>query len=95
MGLEPKVQLDVAGRSKNFLVDTGATYSVLTSYPRAFSPKSVLFGVQQKKQLQKYSPEHFFVAGMDKYFPTSFWSSLSVLLPYWGEIYSLNRGPPL
>ena len=27
-GLEPRVQLDVAGRSENFLVDTGATYSV-------------------------------------------------------------------
>ena len=25
-----RVQLDVASRSKNFLVDTGATYSVLT-----------------------------------------------------------------
>ena len=36
-GLEPRVQLDVAGRSKNFLVDTGATYSVLTSYSGAFS----------------------------------------------------------
>ena len=32
MGLEPRVQLDVAGRSENFLVDTGATYSVLTSF---------------------------------------------------------------
>ena len=30
-GLEPRVQLDVSGRSKNFLVDTRATYSVLTS----------------------------------------------------------------
>ena len=28
IGLEPRVQLDVAGRSKNFFVDTGATYSV-------------------------------------------------------------------
>ena len=30
-GLEPRVQQDVAGRSENFLVNTGATYSVLTS----------------------------------------------------------------
>ena len=37
MGLEPRVQLDVAGRSENFLVDTGATYSILTSYSRALS----------------------------------------------------------
>ena len=49
----------------------------------------------QEKQLLKGSPEHFFVAGMDKYFPTSFWWSLSVLPPYWEEIYSLNWGPPL
>ena len=36
-GLEPRVQLDVAGRSENFLVATGATYSVLISYSGAFS----------------------------------------------------------
>ena len=61
MGLEPSVQLDVAGRSKNFLADTEASYSVLTSYH---------FGCYRgkKKKLQKDSPEHF-VAGMDKYFP--------------------------
>ena len=40
----------------------------------------------QEKQLQKYLPEHLFVAGINKYFPTSFWWSLSVLLPYWEEI---------
>ena len=28
--------------------------------------------VLQEKQLQKYPPEHFFVAGMNKYFPYSF-----------------------
>ena len=39
-GLEPRVQLDVAGRSKNFLVDTGATYSVLTSYSGDFSSQT-------------------------------------------------------
>ena len=31
------MQLDVAGRSENFLVDTGATYSVLISYSGYFS----------------------------------------------------------
>ena len=41
----------------------------------------------QEKQLQKDSPEHFFVAGVDKYFPTSFWWPLSVLFPYWEEIF--------
>ena len=40
MGLEPRVQLHVAGRSKNFLVDTRATYSVLTFYSGAFSSQT-------------------------------------------------------
>ena len=95
MELEPKVQLDVAGRSENFLVDTEATYSVLTSFSGYFSSQTCTIWVPQEKQLLKDSPEHFFVAGMDKYFLTSFWWSLSVLLPYWEEIYSLNWGPPL
>ena len=29
---EPRVTLDVAGKKINFLLDTGATYSVLNSY---------------------------------------------------------------
>ena len=90
MGLEPRVQLDVAGRSKNFLVDTGSTYSVLPTLsptPEPSPPKPAPFRVLQDKQLQKDSPEYFFVAGMDKYFPTSFWWSLSILLPYWEEIF--------
>ena len=88
MGLEPRVQLDVADRSKNFLVDTEATYSVLTSYSRVFSSQTCTIWGATDKQLQKDSPKHLFVAGMDKYFPTSFWWSLSVLLPYWEEIFS-------
>ena len=32
---------------------------------------------------------------MDKYFPTSFWWSLSVLLPYWEEIYYTRLGTTL
>ena len=40
MRLESRVQLNVAGRSENFLVDTEATYSVLTSYSRAFSSQN-------------------------------------------------------
>ena len=39
-GLEPRVHLDGAGRPENFLVDTGATYSVLIAYSRAFSPQT-------------------------------------------------------
>ena len=79
------MQLDVASRSENFLVDTGATYSVVTSYSGAFSSQTCTILGATEKQLQKDSLEHF-VAGMDKYFPTSFWWSLSVLLPYWEEI---------
>ena len=82
----------MAGRSKNFLVDTGATYSVLTSYSGAFSSQTCTILGATGKKLQKYSPEHFFVAGVDKYFPTSFWWPLSVLLlPYWEEIFPCLR----
>ena len=45
----------------------------------------------QEKQLQKDSPERFFVAGVDKYFPTSFWWPLCVILPYWEEIFPCLR----
>ena len=72
MGLEPSVQLDVAGRSENFLVDTGATYSVLTSYSGAFFSQICTILGATGKAIMKDLPEHFFVAGMDKYFPTSF-----------------------
>ena len=48
------MQLDVAGRSENFLVDTGATYSVLTSYSGAFSSQTcTILGTTGKKNLQK------------------------------------------
>ena len=50
--------------------------------------------IQEKKKLQKESPEHL-VAGMDKYFPTSFWWSLSVLLPYWKIIFPCLSFPCL
>ena len=61
------MQLDVAGRSENFLVDTGATYSVLI-YSGAFSSQTCTILVLQEKLL-KDSPEHSFVAGMDNIFP--------------------------
>ena len=81
------MQLDVAGRSENFLVNTGATYSFLTSYSGAFSSQTCTIWGTTGKTITKNSPEHF-VAGTDKYFPTSFWWSLSVLIPYWEEIFS-------
>ena len=85
MGLEPRVQLDVAGKSKKFFIDTGATYSVLTSYSGDFSSQTCTILGGTGKTITKVTHEHF-VAGMDKCFPTSFWWSMSVLLLYWEEI---------
>ena len=86
MGLEPRVQLDVASRSENFLVDTGLPTLSWPPAPEPSPPKPVPFWELQEKQLQKDLPKHFFVAGMDKYFYTRFLWSLSVLLPYWEQI---------
>ena len=84
--LEPRSHQDVAGRSKNFLVDRGATYSVLTSNsgPPTLEPSPpalVSFWVLQEKQLQKDSPEHFFIAGMDSFPPIAGgpWVSYSLI----------------
>ena len=56
MGLEPRVQLDVAGRSENFLVDTGATYSVLTSYSEAFSSQTcTIWGATGKTITKRFT----------------------------------------
>ena len=56
-GLEPRVQLDVAGRSENFLVDTRATYSVLTSCSGALSSQTcTIWGCYRKK---KKNPKRF------------------------------------
>ena len=80
------MQLDVAVMSENFLVDIGATYSVLISYSRAFSSQTCTILSATEKTITKYLPEHFTIAWVGKYFPNSFWWSLSVLLPYWEEI---------
>ena len=56
MGLEPRVQLDVAGRSENFLVDTGATYSVLISYSRTFSSQiCTILGATGKATTKRFT----------------------------------------
>ena len=56
MGLEPRVQLDMASRSKNFLVNTGSTYSVLTSYSRAFSSQTcTILGVTGKTTTKRFT----------------------------------------
>ena len=55
MGLEPRVQLDVAGRSENFLVDTGATYSVLISYSGPFSQACTILGATGKETTKRFT----------------------------------------
>ena len=60
-------------RSQNFLVDTGSNYAVLTSYFRDFSSQTCTILGVTGKTIANDSSKHFFVAGMDKYFPTSFW----------------------
>ena len=50
------MQLDVAGRSENFLVDTGATYSVLISYSRAFSSQTcTILGATGKATTKRFT----------------------------------------
>ena len=70
MGLEPKVQLDVAGRSKNFLVDSGATYSLLISYSGVISPQHVQFWVLQENNYKKIHPITSLLLGCTDIFPS-------------------------
>ena len=72
MGLEPRVQLDVAGRSRISWVTQGLPTLSWPLTPKPSPPKPVPFWVLQEKQLQKGLPKHFFVAGMDKYFSHQF-----------------------
>ena len=69
------------------LLTQGLHILLWLSPPEPSPLKPVLFWVLQE-ELQKYSPENFFVAGMDKYLPTNFWLSVTVLLPYWEKIVS-------
>ena len=55
MGLEPRVQLDVAGRSENFLVDTEATYPVLTFYSGTFSQTCTNLGATGKRITERFT----------------------------------------
>ena len=52
MGMEPR---DVADRSENFLVDTGAAYSVLTSFLfwSLLFPNLYYFGCSRKNNYKK------------------------------------------
>ena len=56
MGLEPRVQLDVAGRSENFLVDMGGTYSVLISDFGGFSSQTcTIWGATGKTITKRFT----------------------------------------
>ena len=50
------MQLDVAGRSESFLVDTGATYSVLISYSGTFSSQiCTILGATGKATTKRFT----------------------------------------
>ena len=54
--MEPRVHLDVADRSENFLMDTQATYSVLTSCSRAISSQTcTVLGATGKTITKKFT----------------------------------------
>ena len=55
-GLESRAKLDMAGRPENFLVDTGATYSVLISYTGAFSSQTcTILGATGKATTKRFT----------------------------------------
>ena len=47
--------LDVAGESKNFLVDTGTTYFVLTPYFGVFSQTCTILGATGKTITKRFT----------------------------------------
>ena len=49
------MQLDVAGRFENFLVDTGAPYSVLISYFGPFSQTCTILGATGKATTKRFT----------------------------------------
>ena len=61
---EPWVTLDVVGKKINFLVDTGATYSVFISYtgPLSFSSINIM-EVEEKSHTCFYTPHHLLIWG--------------------------------
>lgn len=87
-GLEPRVQMDVAGKSTIFLLDTGVNYSVLTSFsgpvPSWESQASHSAG------LLLYPSS---MSGRDLDSPTDFYICLTVLAHSWGGSYYQNGMP--
>ena len=54
---------------QNFLVDTGATSSVLISYSRAFSSQTCTFGFYRKSNYKKIHPSTSLLLGWTDIFP--------------------------
>ena len=90
-GLEPRLQLDMAGRPENFLVDTGATYSVLTSWSGAFSSQTCTIWGATRKTITKRFTGALLCSWNGQILSTSFLWLLSVLFPYWEEIFPCLR----
>ena len=67
-GLEPRVQLDVAGRYENFLVDTGATYFVLLLWSLLL-PNLYYLGCYRKNNHTKIHPNTSLLLGWTNIFP--------------------------
>ena len=94
-GLEPRVQLDVAGRFENFLVDTGAPYSVLISYFGPFSQTCTILGATGKATTKRFT-RALLCCWDGQIFSHQFLVVPEYPTPLWGrDIYSLNWGPPL
>ena len=69
-GLEPRVQLDVAGRSENFLADTRAAYSVLTSYSGDFFFQiCTILGATGERIIKFIHPSTSLLLGWTNIFP--------------------------
>ena len=95
-GLEPRVQLDVAGRSENFLIDTGTTYSVLTSYSGAFSSQTCIILDAIGKTIAKRFTQALLCCWDAQIFSHQFLVVPQCPTPLLGrDIYSLNCGPCL
>ena len=65
------MQLDVAARSEDVLVDTGATYSVLTFYSRAFFSQTcnILGAIEKNKNYEKIHLSTSLLLGWINVFP--------------------------
>lgn len=65
MGLEPRVQLDVAGRTESFPIDTGAAYSILISYLGPSSSQTCFHLGDTGKATLRASHQHYLASGTD------------------------------